>query len=70
MICPLYESAGYSLSAEAAEDLDFSCDKESCAWWVPSAECCAIRALGEWFATGVKNQAVLDRKVDQYEDSH
>lgn len=70
MNCPLYEAAGYSLSAEDAAELDFSCDEFDCAWWIPSAECCAIRCLGEWFATGVKNQAGLGSKIDQYEDSH
>ena len=54
-------------TAEAACDRMVACKEEACAWWVPEADACAVRALVVELNLAREER---NQKIDAYEESH
>ena len=76
MKCPLMTLATLANSDTGTDfygDAD-DCIGKNCAWWLPEAEMCAMKALGMQAWSRGEDAAVerarRDREVDDYEDRH
>ncbi len=70
MICPLLRAANApvrrSLTGQEFEERS-ECREAACAWWVPEADACAVRALVVELNLAREER---NQKIDAYEGRH
>ena len=73
MICPLMSRKEFVVLPEGCGPSDLmvtECREDKCAWWVPNANQCSMRAIGARAALDAEALKTHGEAIDRYEETH